>query len=173
MTHLTASATLVSTEPKRPPKQVLRVDLTIDGTPRDGWLLVADTVRTSDDVSPRGIHTIDRYEVAPGCDLVWLKGERGVLALRPGKTRLRVHDLAISRWGDGDVVGIVTTGRITVGGRPLDELFDAPVDRWPHDDVDAGAFSVGSTIVQRLTADFERPFRVVLDDAVAHRVRLD
>ncbi|GAB89181.1 hypothetical protein [Gordonia rhizosphera] len=172
MTDFTASATLVSTEPKRPPKQVLRLDVTIDATPRGRWILVADSARTGLDVSPRGIHTIDRYQVAPGCDVVWLKGERGVLALRAGADRLVIRGLPVTRWGDADVVGIAETGPITVDGRRLEDLFDTPVLPWPRGEVDAASLSTGTEIVQRLAGDFENPYDVAVADLNARAVEL-
>ena len=172
MTTFAASASLVSIERKRPPKQVLRLDLTIEGARPDGWILVADTARTGADVSPRGIHTIDRYEVAPGYDVVWLKGDRGVIALRPQSTRVVVRNLAVNRWDDAELVGIASTGPIMVGGRDLDGLFETPVARWPGHEVDAGGLSAGAPIVQRVPAEFDRPFDVVVEDMLTEAVRL-
>jgi hypothetical protein len=169
MDTIEACAVVVAIERKRPPKQVLRVDLTVEVEQPANWLLVATSVagRNHDGyegVAPQGIHTIDRFEIAPGQSIVWMKGDAGAYAIPLGASRIaQIAGLGVDSWGPmpaDPVIGVAQADEVLVRGKPLFSWFDPPFGLWTETDVDAGKLSPASTIGQRLTTDFDRPFEL-------------
>jgi hypothetical protein len=159
MSAVEMTATLARAERRRPPKQILRLDLSIQLDNAAHWVLLDDTIRDSAVAGPSGIHTIDRYELAPGCCIAWLKGQAGMLAfLAPAGGLVEIQSLGFSRWGplppSPSVAGLVAQS-VTVDGRPLQECFEEPLQAWPSGRVSGLSVGSGATLRQRLASPFD------------------
>jgi hypothetical protein len=171
------TATLTGTEARRPPKQILRFDIEVRVNDGVHWILLHDTVRDIAEKGPSGIHTIDRYQLAPGCSVAWLKGTIGMIAFRVRSGGLvTIESLGLSRWGPlppQPFVAGLTADSVTIDGRPLEQCFDEPIDAWPAGRLSGRFVGSGSALKQRIATPFDALPDIAVGGAASIRAAID